>query len=330
MLCNVSAPIRDVIGARLRGQEIVVRVDGVYQDRLSDAFIEQFQSSAVRWVLKRGRRSARLVGPLSDLANFANRNYGAIGRCLLADRIIYQSEFSRRLWSRYFPSKTSTVILNGAHWNGRLGNGARLPETGAPIELLTVYDDWKPAKRIDDLVRFVSWCNQRAGVPVRLTILGFTGRFPSTFDRFVIEGMTRSSWIRLEKPYPMRQGWPEESVGHCHAYITFTYRDPCPNVVVEAMAAGLPVVAIRGGGVPEIVGDAGVLIDIDDDESGHFSAARFESDFPEIDFEATLRAVREVVSRLTAYRELVASRFRSVLDIGVIAGQYARFLERAS
>jgi glycosyltransferase involved in cell wall biosynthesis len=38
------------------------------------------------------------------------------------------------------------------------------------------------------------------------------------------------------------------------------YNDPCPSVVVEAMASGLPVVFSRSGGVPELVGDAGVGI----------------------------------------------------------------------
>jgi glycosyltransferase involved in cell wall biosynthesis len=40
--------------------------------------------------------------------------------------------------------------------------------------------------------------------------------------------------------------------------------DPSPLTVGEALATGLPVVASRIGGIPEAVGDAGILVPPDD------------------------------------------------------------------
>ena len=41
-----------------------------------------------------------------------------------------------------------------------------------------------------------------------------------------------------------------------HVLLHTKVNDPCPSVVIEAMATGLPVVYPKSGGVPELVGAA--------------------------------------------------------------------------
>jgi|AntRauTorckE6833_2_1112554.scaffolds.fasta_scaffold03640_7 glycosyltransferase involved in cell wall biosynthesis len=44
-------------------------------------------------------------------------------------------------------------------------------------------------------------------------------------------------------------------------FITASQKDPCSNALIEALHCGLPAIALRDGGHPEIVGQAGELFD---------------------------------------------------------------------
>lgn len=47
----------------------------------------------------------------------------------------------------------------------------------------------------------------------------------------------------------------------CHAFLNLSENDPCPNVVLEALASGLPILYKDSGGVTELVGDCGIPIE---------------------------------------------------------------------
>jgi glycosyltransferase involved in cell wall biosynthesis len=79
------------------------------------------------------------------------------------------------------------------------------------------------------------------------------------------------------------------------------YNDPCPTVVLEAMACGVPVVYSRSGGTPELVGEeAGVGVEAPLD---------WERDHPPAP-EELARAVERVRERLPDYA--AAARERSL------------------
>ena len=51
-----------------------------------------------------------------------------------------------------------------------------------------------------------------------------------------------------------------EALRSCDLYLDLTEHEACPNVVLEAMASGLPILHNNSGGVPELVGDCGLVL----------------------------------------------------------------------
>jgi glycosyltransferase involved in cell wall biosynthesis len=324
ILFNVSAPFTTILAARLAGQAIVLRIDGLYFDRLSPGFIATF-SWPLRWLLRLGLRFPRWHDALAGLANLVNQNYTAFLRILLADRVVYQSQFSRRVHERYFPRKRADVIVNGARYSA----GDERPADGS-IRLLTIFDEWKPAKRVSDLCEFVEWARESRGVPLTLTILGYTGKVPAGTSERAKAIIESASYVRRLPRFGEFEGEVRTALLDSDIYMTFTYRDPCPNVVVEAMAHGLPVVAMTSGGVEDIVRDAGALVPADDFATGFFSDHRFGNGFPPVDRELVLQAVQRVMPALREFRARVERRFAEELDLDVVAERYARVLRGAA
>jgi glycosyltransferase involved in cell wall biosynthesis len=48
-----------------------------------------------------------------------------------------------------------------------------------------------------------------------------------------------------------------------NVYLSLILNDACPNVILEALASGLPILYVPSGGVPELVRDGGVAFEED-------------------------------------------------------------------
>jgi glycosyltransferase involved in cell wall biosynthesis len=174
-----------------------------------------------------------------------------------ADRVIYQSEFCRRGAERFLGRRGDHghVIYNPVDLH-RFTPVAR-SDPRAPV-LFAVAAGLDRPYRMEVAVRTLSLVT-RSLPEASLLIPGYDPRRARD-----AEMMKRvMSWARaggvadrvtFAPPYTREQA--PGLFQKAHVLLHPVYNDPCPNVVVEALACGLPVAFSASGGVPEQVGQS--------------------------------------------------------------------------
>lgn len=323
ILFNISAPVSEIMKAKIRGQKIVLRVDGLWWDRISPEFLEVFRWPA-RLLIKFFAQFKMTRNKISDIANLLDDNYTGFLRIVLADHIIYQSKFCKLVHQRYFPNKKHSIIGNASRLSPEIiSSGYHEPEL---VKLCLIYSE-APAKGIYQILQFVKWLNDVKSMSVKLYIVGFNGKLPKYAPDDMLSLITNTEFVETYPAFGDFSHDVTKVLSGAHCCLCFSYRDPCPNALIESMAHHLPVVGIASGGVPEIVRDAGELIDWDDWKDGYFSAHRYEHQIKDIDFEQIYLALTKVLSNLDLYRMKVRQRFIDDLDVNVVAEIYAQVLE---
>jgi glycosyltransferase involved in cell wall biosynthesis len=169
---------------------------------------------------------------------------------LAADHVVYQSAFAKESADLFLGEATGTwEVLPNAVDVTRF-TPAPEPPSGGPVLLLG--GDQTQEYRVELALRTLS-----ALVPAhpdaRLVVTGRLVADPTSLidvlgvrDRVVLHG----EYTQREAPDLFRRA---------HLLLHTKVKDPCPTLVLEAMASGLPVVYSASGGPVELVGDeAGV------------------------------------------------------------------------
>jgi glycosyltransferase involved in cell wall biosynthesis len=166
--------------------------------------------------------------------------------CRRADALVVPSQaMADILMERLgFPAGRITVIPNGVH-----PRPARTRD-GALIGCMSVLE---PVKALDVFLHAgAALARERADV--RLGLFG-TGSEAARLSALTAELGLED---RVETPGHVPT---EQALARLRIFVLCSYMENCPMSLLEAMAAGIPVVATAVGGVPEIVSDgAGLLV----------------------------------------------------------------------
>lgn len=158
-----------------------------------------------------------------------------------ADTIIYQSEFSKISCEKFLGTtraKNTSIIYNGVDTEKIQPRGNPIPHS--PIKLLT-FAKFRRHDQIEPIIESVKLLD------------------PQTFSLEIYGSYTENLDYLFKNlpPHIHFQGKKsnEELLEIINQYDLFLFSDQsaCPNSVLEAMAAGLPVIAFNRGSIPELI-----------------------------------------------------------------------------
>ena len=179
-----------------------------------------------------------------------------------ASYVFYQSEFCRMCAQRFLGPRSSAfeILYNGVDIEAFTPRERR--EAGRPFTfLVTGRIGAATAHRLRSSVEGLA-AARKGGLDCALTVAGGVDDDVRSEILSEIEKLGVADYVFFTGTYPHARA--PDVYRSADAYLMTKHNDPCPNAVLEALAAGLPVLYSSSGGVPELVGDdAGVGVPVE-------------------------------------------------------------------
>ncbi len=217
------------------------------------------------------------------------------------DAFICQSQRAANDLKQMYPDVAGTICI-APNWidAARFRPAALSLETFAARPAVVLFVGLlEPAKGIGELISAVAQLH-REGLAIKLVVCG-AGALREALDRRIHDEQL-SSVVEL-------RGWSDREaiLRALHQATVFclpSHSEGLPNAVLEAMAAGRPIVATAVGGVPELIDDGsnGLLVAVDD-QPQLAAALRRIIQSPEL----ALEMARQNVRRAAESHDIAAS-----------------------
>jgi len=173
----------------------------------------------------------------------------------LAHGVVFQSHFNKMLSQEYFGEHPNGIVIhNGTNAQeiNEIPVGQFPEELNKFTEFWCCASNWRPHKRLNDNIRYF---NEHAPETAALIVLGsnIEDHLDKLQPRDRIFSFGNVAWHDMISVFKA-----------CTHFLHLAWLDHCPNVVVDARAAGCQIVCSSEGGTKEIAGEGAIIIQEDE------------------------------------------------------------------
>jgi glycosyltransferase involved in cell wall biosynthesis len=325
MICNPS--LADVEKARRIDNKILIaRLDGT-------CFYRADRTNMKNFIVQRKPKLLPYASLLSFLVQFLpfssylfNKYLNRASGWLLknADALIFQSVISMQMHVRFMgfrPHKRQMIVIpNGVDIREFAPSSSRSQTLGGFPAVIVSASTYRPHKRLAESIELVN--RLRSFYPeARLHVLGdpdpLVAKDLEKIDTSACTFYGRVSLEQLKTFYAAAD-----------FQLSLSLFDPCPNVVCEGLASGLPVVTPMESGASELVGSEnkdwcvkeGVALDYLPFQTGDM--------LPAVPYDRYIAVIRMILADLDANRRRARSQAENALNIELIRSRYVAFLDQ--
>lgn len=255
--------------------------------------------------------------PAWDGANYERSNRALKALIHFADFIIYQSQFCKDSAERYIspPNVPSEVVYNPV--DTRLFSPEIDSQKPQSLTLLlggNQYEKYRLELALQTLAVL-----RREEPRAKLIVTGdlwLPRPEAEAWTKQTLREMNLTDSVTFTGTYAQTDA--PALYSQAHLLLHTKYADPSPGLVLEALALGLPVVYLNNGGVPELVGCAGIGV-------------RVEHDWDKINL-PNPQALAEAVMQVYARREELSQRARQravdLFSLEKFVARHEKFFEK--